>query len=292
MSKASELLKGGIDLHVHSGPGLIPRSVDHVEAARQCVEAGMRGLILKDHYFMTCNQVYFFKKYIFPDSPLGVFGGIALNTPAGGINPHAVSAAIGYGAKIVWMPTISAENHIEYHKKEESYFSQHIRKDVEEIPLTVLDGQGKLLPEASQICKLIAQADIILATGHLYLKEIKLLVDEALRQGVKKILINHPEFLINASIEDMKVLAGKGAFIEHSYALTISKKLTKEYLAEMIRKVSAVHTIIGSDLGQVGRVTPVEGLRNCIKELLEMGIKDEEIDLMLRKNPARLLNLD
>jgi hypothetical protein len=291
MNKAPELLKGSIDLHVHSGPGLIPRSVDHVEAARQCIEAGMKGLILKDHHFMTCNQVYFFKKYIFKDSPLEIFGGLALNNPLGGVNPFAVATAIGYGAKIIWMPTLSAKNHIEYHKKEETFFSGHQRKDIEETPLTVLDGEGKLLPQVSRICELIAKADIILATGHLHISEIRLLVEEALRKGVKKILVNHPEFLINASIEDMIDFAGKGAFIEHSYTLTLSKKLTKEYLVEMIRKVGAEHTILASDLGQTGRVTPVEGLRNCIEEMLEMGIKDEEIDLMLRKNPAKLLNL-
>lgn len=292
MNKISELLKGAIDLHVHSGPGLIPRSVDHVEATRQCIESGMRGLILKDHHFMTCNQVYFFKKYIFKDSPLGIFGGLALNNPLGGVNPFAVATAIGYGAKIIWMPTLSAKNHIEYHKKEESFFSGHQKKDLEETPLTILDGDGKLLPQVSQICALIAKADIILATGHLFLNEIKLLVDEAIRQGAKKILINHPEFIINASIDDMIDFAGKGVFIEHSYTLIISKKLTKEYLVEMIRKVGAEHTILASDLGQVGRVTPVEGLRNCIQDVLERGIKDEEVDLMLRRNPAKLLNLE
>ena len=165
------------------------------------------------------------------------------------------------------------------------------------LPPTVIEPSVTLAlsiteSQVPEICKLIAGADIILATGHLYLKEVKRVVDEALRQGVKKILVNHPEFLIRASIDDMKELAGKGAFMEHSYALTLSKKMTKEYLVEMIRKVGAEHTIIGSDLGQVGRVTPVEGLRNCIQELLEMGIKDEEIDLMLRKNPAKLLNLN
>jgi hypothetical protein len=291
MDKASEFLKGAIDLHVHSGPGLIPRSLDHVEAAMQCIELGMKGLILKDHHVMTCNQVYFFKKYIFKDSPIGIFSGLALNNSSGGINPFAVDTAIGYGAKIIWMPTVSARNHIEYHKKEESFFSSHQRRDVEEIPLTILDKDGKLLPQVHQICALIAKADIILATGHLHLNEIKVLVDEAIQQGVKKILINHPEFLTSASIDDMIDFAGKGVFIEHCYALTISKQLTKEYLVEMIRKVGAEHTIIVSDLGQVGRPYPAEGLRNCIQDMLEMGIKDEEINLMLRINPAKLLNI-
>jgi predicted TIM-barrel fold metal-dependent hydrolase len=33
-------------------------------------------------------------------------------------------------------------------------------------------------------------------------------------------------------------------------------------------------------------------LKACIRDLLELGIKDEEIDLILRKNPAKLIGLD
>jgi len=87
-------------------------------------------------------------------------------------------------------------------------------------------------------------------------------------------------------------LADKGVFIEHSYTTIISKNLTLEYLFEMIRKVGASRTVVGSDLGQEGRIYPVEGLRNFIREMLDMGLEEEEIDLVLRKNPAKLLNLN
>ena len=292
MDKVSELLRGSIDVHVHSGPGVIPRSLDHFEAVQHCIHAGMRALVVKDQHGMTCNQVYFLKKYLFKDSPIQIFGGITLNNATGGINVFAVDTAITYGAKIVWMPTVSAKNHIEWHKKETSFFTQYERKDFPEAPLTILDGEGKLLPQVSQICKLIAKADIILGTGHLYLKEIKLLVDEALKQGVKKILMQHPQFVVNASIDDMIQFANKGVFIEQSYGGRISGKLSKEDLVELIRNVGAERMVIGSDLGQMGRIYPVQGFRDCIKELLEAGIKEGEIDFMLRRNPAKLLNLD
>ena len=190
------------------------------------------------------------------------------------------------------MPTLSAKSHIEFHKKEVSFHSTHEKRGVDEIPLTILDSEDKILPEVSQICRLIARADIILATGHLYLKEVKALVHEAGKQGVKKILINHPEFILNASIDDMVELANQGAFIEHSYTLTYSKKLTKEYLFEMIRAVGAEHTVIGSDLGQTGRPYPIDGFRDFIKDMLGMGMKDEEVHYVLRANPAKLLNLE
>ena len=292
MDKVSELLKGSIDVHVHSGPGVIPRSLDHYEAAQQCIDAGMRGLVLKDQHGMTSNSAYFLKKYIFKDSPIQIFGGLTLNNATGGINIHAVDTAITYGAKIIWMPTLSAKAHLEWHKNETSFFTQHERKDLIETPLTILDDEGKLLSQVSQICKRIAEVDVILGLGHLSLEEIKLLVDEALKHGVKKILMQHPSFITNASIDDMVDLANKGVFIEQSYGIRISGKLSKETLVEAIRKVGPERTVIASDLGQTGRVSPVQGLRDCIKELLAEGIKEEGIDLMLRINPAKLLNLE
>lgn len=46
---------------------------------------------------------------------LKVFGGIVLNRMAGGLNAAAVEAELALGAKEVWLPIISAVNHIRYH---------------------------------------------------------------------------------------------------------------------------------------------------------------------------------
>lgn len=292
MDTARKLLKGCIDMHVHSGPGMIPRSLDHFEAAQQCNEMGMRGLVLKDQNAMTCNVAYFLKKYNYPRSTINIFGGLTLNNATGGINIYAVDTAIAYGAKIIWMPTLSARAHIEWHKKEKSFFTAHKREDLVEKPLSILDDKGKIMPEVGEICAKIANADIILGLGHLSLEEIDLLVEEALEKGVKKILMHHPHFIINASIEDMVKFANKGVIIEQCYAGRIAGHLSKEMMLKAIKKVGPERTILSSDLGQKGRVFPVQGLLDCIKELLDNGVKEEEIDLMLRRNPAKLLNLE
>jgi hypothetical protein len=292
MDRADMLLQGTVDLHIHSGPGLIPRSLDHAEAAKQALAVGMRALVVKDQHAMACNQVYFLREYIFKDAPIAIYGGLVLNNTAGGINPYTVDAAIKYGAKIIWMPTLSAKNHIEFHSKtHKSRFPDTKGKPLAEIPLTIVDDKGSLFPQVIEICKLIAHADVVLATGHLYLDEIKLLVTEAKKQGVKKILMNHPEFIVNASLEDMISLAEQGVVIEHSWVLFGEGEFDKEYLVEMIRRVGPERTTIGSDLGQVGNPYPVEGFKTCIRDLLDMGVTDEEIALMMRENPARLLDL-
>jgi len=293
MERIDALLKGAVDIHVHSGPGMIPRKLDHYEATRQSLDAGIRALVLKDHHAMTSGAAYFINEYLAKGEPVKAYGSICLNNTAGGLNPYVVDAAIKYGAKVIWFPTVSAENHIESHKDKQKKkgFPDTKEKALPEKALKVIDSDGKLLPEVSEICKLIAKADVALGTGHLSVPEIRLLIDEARQQGVKRIFVDHPEFTVNATIPEMVEFADKGAFIEHTCVIAIND-LTTEYLIEMIRAVGASRTIIGSDLGQTTQVYPVEGLRKVMKTLLYAGIGEDEIDLMFRKNPAILLGLD
>src|SRR5689334_3370304 len=80
-------LVGAIDLHVHSDPDSYRRSVDPFEAAANAKARGMRGIVLKNHFSQTAGLAYLVRKQI---PGIEVFGGIALNTPVGGINPEAV----------------------------------------------------------------------------------------------------------------------------------------------------------------------------------------------------------
>ena len=48
MDKIAKLLRGAVDLHVHSGPGLIPRSLDHAEAVKQALADRDRFLESKE----------------------------------------------------------------------------------------------------------------------------------------------------------------------------------------------------------------------------------------------------
>jgi hypothetical protein len=49
--RISALLHGAIDLHCHSGPSVMPRRLNHVEAIREGEAAGLRAILFKDHYY-------------------------------------------------------------------------------------------------------------------------------------------------------------------------------------------------------------------------------------------------
>ncbi len=47
---ADRLMVGAIDLHCHSGLSVMPRYFDHYEAMQEASSAGIRTLLIKDHY--------------------------------------------------------------------------------------------------------------------------------------------------------------------------------------------------------------------------------------------------
>ena len=109
----------------------------------------------------------------------------------GGVNPYVVEAAINFGVKIVWLPTVSARQHMEFHKAGGAFPSTRVA--LQERPITLTDEKGDLKQEVRDVIHLVAQApDVVLATGHANAAEIEKVVEEAVSSGVKKILVDHP----------------------------------------------------------------------------------------------------
>ena len=50
--------------------------------------------------------------------------------------------------------------------------------------------------------------------------------------------------------------------------------------------------MIATDFGQAYNPHPIDGMRQFIKVLLALGVSHSEIDVMARRNPAKLLNLE
>ena len=145
-------LRGTIDMHVHSAPDVVSRSVDAIEAVRLAKNAGLRAIVLKNHYEPTASWAFLVSKVV---PGIEVFGGIALNLPVGGVNPAAVDRMArlpGGRGRMVWMPTFDAEN--------------DVRVSKEQRPSAPVSRGGRLLPEVLQVLDLIRKYDLVLATGH------------------------------------------------------------------------------------------------------------------------------
>ena len=55
-------LVGAIDIHVHSDPDNVRRSLDGLEAARFAKDHGMRAIVLKSHFDPTAGLAFLARK--------------------------------------------------------------------------------------------------------------------------------------------------------------------------------------------------------------------------------------
>lgn len=271
-------LSGVIDMHIHTGPDVRQRRLDDVELAQAAVSLGVRGVVIKSHVMCTASRATIAEKLC---PGVRVFGGVTLNPQVGGINPKAVEASIKLGGKIVWLPTAFSSNQRNLEGKSDG---------VE----TVVGNQ--VAPALIDVLRLAAEHDQILATGHLSVREIFVVVTEAQRQGVKKIVITHPEIgVVNMSFADQKALAESGVYFERVYAQPLGGGKYKSNLADNLKAIEQVgyrSTIIATDSGQVENPVWNESLVEYITYLKERGVPLEQLEVMTKKNPALLLGLD
>ena len=286
------LMQGSIDLHVHSGPSVMARKLDHFEEVKEASAAGQRAILIKDHYYAGAPLVNLLKPLI-KDYNVELLSGIPLNNTSGGLNPYAVDTYLKSGARLVWMPTSSAANHLRStHRKTRLATAQPMKKAE---GITVVDTKGNLVDEVKEILDLIAESDVVLSSGHLHISEIWPLFEEAKARGVNRRLVNHPTYVVGCSLADIKELTENGAIVEHSAAFYIDSKFycySREELRAHIDAGGVDGTVIGSDLGQAGNPSPVEGMRAMIELLLDLGYSEDDVRKMTTTNPASIIGLD
>lgn len=293
--RVSRLLVGAVDMHCHSGPSVMARDLNHIEALQEAADAGFRAMLIKDHYY-SATPITELLNQTHGHLNVALFSGVPLNNAVGGFNKFAVDHGIALGAKLVWMPTFSSKNHCDSPFGIKAGFPHTIKKMMPFDPMTPLDDNGQVKDEVKEILDLVAEHDVILSGGHLHISEIFPVFEEAKKRGVKRLLVNHPSFIIDASNDDIRQLVAMGAYIEHSLCMfvKVSRRdpLPPEDLDVLIKAGTVDRTILASDLGQRGNDHPVVGFRNIIKVCIDLGYSDDDIRKMISLNPLRLLGLE
>ena len=283
---------GVIDLHIHSHPDVFGRNMDDIDVAQLAKARGMRGIVLKNHVSETASRAALVMKVV---PGLEVFGGIVLNKAVGGVNPDAVEwmhRVYGGRGKVVWLPTFEADKHVKTLSKPDA------------VGLVVAPN-GQVTPEMDAILKIIARENLVLATGHVHPEEIIAVVKRARELGAKNIVVTHG--LTNVpglTMAQAKQVTDMGAVIEVCFLqflagpnaplpfLTHWTQVSAKHVAQAAKELGAKSLLISSDLGQTGNMVHPDGIETAIAAMKREGISDDDIDTMLRKNPAKLLGLD
>jgi len=282
---------GVVDLHVHSHPDVFGRNMDDIDVAQLAKARGMRGIVLKNHISETASRAALVMKVV---PGIEVFGGIVLNNAVGGVNPNAVEwlhRIYGSRGKIVWLPTFESDKHVKT-------FGKPTDKGL------VVAPNGQVTPEMEAILKIIARENLLLATGHVHPEEVIAVVRKGRELGVKNMIVTHA--LTNVpglTMAQAKQVADMGAVIEICFLqflagpnaplpfLTHWTQVNAKNVAQAVKEIGARSVVVSTDLGQSGNMTHPDGVESAIAAMKKEGISDADIDLMMRKNPARLLGL-
>ena len=293
--RIADLLQGAIDPHVHSGPSIAPRGVDHLELLEEYSAAGVAAVVTKDHDYSGVMTAALISKH-HPELRTKILSSIVLNNVVGGFNPYAVEHTAAMGGKVVWMPTLAAENHLRWEKTSNWVHPASTQKMRPAVGIPVLDNNRAVRDDVKEVLDVVARNDMVLASGHLHVSETWLVFEEARRRGVTRLVLTHPEDIVDASMNDVKGMAAMGAFVEHSLCMFVEgskfKTCSAEDLRQHIDAAGVDQTVLCSDLGQTGTISPLEGLRRGIRLCIDLGYDDKQIRKMVSSNAARMLGLE
>ncbi|MCA0963066.1 DUF6282 family protein [Salipiger bermudensis] len=291
--RISEILTGAVDPHVHSGPSIAQRAIDHLDLVKGLSEAGFAAVVTKDHDYAGTMTAALIRAH-HPDLTTQIFSSIVLNNVVGGFNAFAVEHCAATDGRIVWLPTLAAENHLQWANATGTVHPASTAKirPAQAIPLF---EDGKLRPEVLDVLDVVAATGMALASGHIHASETRIVFEEARKRGIERLIFTHPEDIVGATVEDMKAIADMGAYLEHSLAYFVEgskfRNRTNEELREFIDHVGPERTILCSDMGQLGNMLPLEGMRGGVAICIEQGYSDEQIHKMVATNAAEVIGL-
>lgn len=296
----ADLLLGAVDGHVHACPHINHRSLDVFQAVRQASAAGMRAIGLMDNFANSSGLAALANRQL---GHLGVevFGGLIMEPAAGGIDANNVRIALklgfgapGDGARFISLPT----HHTRYIARIESRSEDYVRACLG------IPKSGPLPDPLPEILDLIAEADVVLNTGHLAAVEALRVTEDAVKRGVGRILV--PASHYDAST--VADLAEMGAHVEFSFffcthatqtglthvdaARNTVPPVSAPEMAALIAAAPADKVVLSGDCGVFLLPPPVEGLREFLLLLESCGVERAALHCMVSDTPAALFRLN
>lgn len=293
---------GATDLHVHCGPEGIPRRFDAVQLAEHVAASGLRSLVLKSHFGASGDWAQIAHRL----TGVRLAGSITLNHHVGGINPMAVRAALGPAddrgpfLKVVWLPTVHSGAHLAARRTEGEGYDipaewaggvlPRVAQAIDTVPPISLLA-AEVQPRLDDVLRLIAEHRLVLATGHIGRDEVFHVVERAHVAGVERIVATHvlydPPAMTRA---EMRTLAAAGVHIELTYVMVEMGLVSVAEVAGVLAEIGPDRVVLTTDLGQVDRRAPADGMAEFGRLLLEHGVPLAMVDAAMKTNPAALLS--
>lgn len=295
------VLHGAVDLHVHGYPDVglgWQMRIDDLTMVRLARAAGLGGIVLKSHFWPTMDRALVLNQRLGVDD-FEVYGSITLNHLVGGVSPMAVEAAALHGARVVFMPTWGSRN--------DHGHGGVVRRGVidrtlptfgprlEEGAITVIDGNGKLRPEARDVLTVAKERSLVLSTGHVSVQESLALATAAADLGHDRLIFGHPfSRSVRADLSVMREMTDLGAMVEmtHTHTVMADPPARIVDIHGAIAELGPDHVVLTTDVFFPWQPPQAESFRMFIGQLRDQGWSDDDLRTMVVRNPRRLLGQD
>ena len=285
------LVDGAVDLYVHASPDLLPRRSDDIGLARELKESGIRTAVHRHHFADTSGRA----RLAADATGYDLRAAVVLNDPVGGLNPHAVDAAIRLGTRWIGLPTLDAQR---YRAR-----LARVPVDVQRVlsvgtgTLRVIDDAGALLPAVHEILDLVGRADAVLSLGYIAIDECLAVLRACDDHRVRRVVATNVRSVMGLSQAEIRSIAAfPFTFIEQTAwslypRMGLPPDLTPAQVAETVRWVGVDRALISSDSGTAGGPSARELLSWACGLLAGAGLDDRELAVLVRDTPARVLGL-
>lgn len=296
MSVYDEMIEGGIDVHCH-----IDFEFSAKERKREpeflwlpkAEAMGMRGVVLKSHWWPTINVVPYILSSV--QTRVRLLSSVALNSTAGGPDPCIIESCAELGGKMVFLPTWSARNDVErkgFSNRIQSYYKSHAR--LNNPNYYFLDDKGKLIRLGYEIIECCKAHDLTLGMGHVSWQESLAFIEAAREMGYsQRIIVNHVQsHIIAMPLDAMQRAAGMGAFLETCWNALAPGRMDSPELVQQFREIGLPQIIASTDYFRPYSPNPVELFRMFLGMLHEGGLSKDEVKQIACTNPAKLMGLE
>lgn len=300
----------GIDLHCHAHQG----QQDPIALVRHASRAGLGGFLFKT-LELAFGATPMAKLVEIEDAlhrwadaekaePVRCWAGLTTDRWMGGPTRAAVEPHLKGGVRAVWMPTASHANSISQVGGRRRWFEP--TADARDLlpPMTMkkalalgapyLLKDGRLDPEVCDVVRLCADYDVALFFGHVTHDEQDALVEEVIRLGFRKAVVDHPfSPFVDLSIARMKEFAEAGLFMNFTYdELSPLLGVDPFEMYQAIRAVGCERVTLSSDAGEPLFPDSVECMRLMRSYMRAFGLSAEEIEQVTVTNPRYLLGVN
>jgi hypothetical protein len=302
-------VEGMIDVHCHATDG----QQDPLGVAKVASRSGMRGLLYKtivgrDDPAKTARQVqqdlnaWCDKEGV---TPIACWAGTSVTQ--GYTIPISLDhckTKLDSGCIALWMPNVNSANTLSIVGGRPIMWDSGAKKGDHTEPLPweqalkcghyLLDDNGKLKSNIQDIFRLAADRGAAVFFGHPTKRELWAMAEMCQKLNFKRGVVDHPfSPFVSLTIDEMKQATSMGLWINFTFdEISPLLGIDPQRMYDAVRAVGPKHCTLSSDCGEPLFPHSVEGMRLMNYYMTAFGCSEEEINLMMRVNPAFIVGLD